>query len=87
MKLKKLGKNISKIEINVSFCGIWLLLNNVEYFLSYKNYPWFREAKISDIYEVQLLHKTHLYWPTLDLDLDLDSIENPEKYPLTYYKN
>jgi hypothetical protein len=24
----------------------------------------------------------HLYWPELDLDLSVDSIEHPERYPL-----
>ena len=31
---------------------------------------------------MQLLHEEHLYWPKLDVDLDLDRILHPEKYPL-----
>jgi hypothetical protein len=23
-----------------------------------------------------------LYWPDLDIDLEIDNLENPEKYPL-----
>ena len=84
MRSKRLGKNISKIELHTSPFGMWLLVYNTEYFLSYKDYPWFREAKISDIYDVEMLHKDHIYWPTLDVDLDLDSLVNPEKYPLVY---
>ena len=84
MKSNKLGKNISEIEIHTSPFGMWLLVCDTEYFLSYKNYPWFKEAKISDIYNVKLLHGAHLHWPTLDIDLDLDALESPEKYPLTY---
>jgi hypothetical protein len=75
----------NKVEIKTSSFGIWLLVYDTEYFLSYKDYPWFEEAKISDIYHVELLHKTHLHWPMLDVDLDLDSIKNPEKYPLVYH--
>lgn len=86
MRSKKLGKNISKIEIHASPFGMWLLVHNVEYFLAYKDYPWFQEAKISDIYNVRLLHETHLHWPTLDVDLDLDTVKDPEKYPLIYHK-
>ena len=84
MKSGKLGKNTSDIEIHTSSFGVWLLLHDVEYFLSYKDYPWFQEARVSDIYDVELLHKTHLHWPSLDVDLDLDSLKNPEKYPLIY---
>lgn len=84
MKSKRLGKNISEIDIHTSPFGVWLLVRDTEYFLPYNEYPWFQDARISDVYDVQLLHKTHLYWPTLDVDLDLDSLNNPEKYPLTY---
>jgi len=31
---------------------------------------------------VQLLHGYHLYWPELDVDLEIDNLENPEKYSL-----
>ena len=76
---------MSEIEIYSSNFGMWLLVKDTEYFLPYKDYPWFKDAKISDIYNVELLHETHIYWPTLDVDLDLDALQNPEKYPLIYY--
>jgi hypothetical protein len=85
MKSNKLGKNISEIGIHISPFGMWLLVHDTEYFLSYKDYPWFKEAKISDTYNVELLHGVHLYWPALDIDLDLDVLENHKKYPLTYH--
>lgn len=83
MKLNK-GKNISEVAIHTSSFGIWLIVHDTEYFLSYKDYPWFREAKISDIDDVELLHGVHLHWRALDVDLDLDALDNPEKYPLSY---
>lgn len=86
MKSNKLGKNISEVEIHISSFGIWLLVHDTEYFLPYKEYPWFKKSKISDIYDIELLHGTHLHWPTLDIDLDLDSLNNHEKYPLTYHQ-
>jgi hypothetical protein len=82
VKLKKLGKDTLKFELNISKFGLWLFINNVEYFLSYKDYPWFQDAKISDIYNIKFLHNYHLHWPNLDIDLDLDSLENLDKYPL-----
>ena len=87
MKSERLGKNISRIEINTSSFGIWLLVHDAEYFLSYIDYPWFREAKISEIYDVELLFETHIHWPSLDVDLDLNSLENLEKYPLIYHNS
>jgi len=29
-----------------------------------------------------LLHGDHLHWPGLDVDLHLESIEHPERFPL-----
>jgi hypothetical protein len=35
------------------------------------------EAKKKEVLNVQLLHGYHLYWPELDVDLEIDSLENP----------
>ncbi len=84
MKLLKNGKNILKPEItNISEHGFWIFLKNKEYFLPYKQYPWFKDANISSITDVKLIHNHHLYWPKLDVDLSTEILDNPEKYPLT----
>ncbi len=88
MKSNLLGKNISKAEVqNISKHGIWLFINDEEFFLPLKEYPWFKKAKIEDIYNLKLVHNKHLYWSKLDIDLSIDSLRNPEKYPLTYRKS
>jgi len=85
MKLFALGKNISNIEIgNISKHGLWLLVKDREYYLPYEKYPWFKGAKLSEIYNVRLLHGLHLHWPDLDVDLELASLEKPKEYPLIY---
>ncbi|TFH49047.1 MAG: DUF2442 domain-containing protein, partial [Lysobacterales bacterium] len=55
-----------------------------EYFLPFPDFPWFRNATVDQILRVELHHGDHLRWPELDVDLCLDSIENPESYPLVY---
>jgi hypothetical protein len=83
MQSERVGENTLEIEVtNISSHGIWLYLNNKEYFMSYEEYPWFRDAKVSDILNVQLQHSNHIYWPDLDIDLSIHSIEDPAKYPL-----
>jgi len=85
MRLLKSGKSISKLEItNISEHGFWILLKKKEYFLSFKQYPWFKDAKISSLTQVQLFHHNHLYWPRLDVDLTTEILDNPENYPLIY---
>jgi hypothetical protein len=82
MKSSRRGKAISVSVENITPFGIWLFVKGREYFLSYENYPYFRDQALRSIQNVQLLHGYHLYWPELDVDLEIDNLEHPEKYPL-----
>jgi hypothetical protein len=67
---------------NISEHGFWIFFNGKEYFLAFEHFPWFRNATVRQISDIQLLHHEHLYWPILDVDLSLNIIEHPEKYKL-----
>lgn len=83
MPSAKRGKRTSAIEVgNISTHGFWVLVGEAEHFLPFSKFPWFREAPVGQIVNVKLLRENHLYWPELDVDLTLDAIINPEKYPL-----
>lgn len=83
MKSETLGKDTSVAEVtNISKHGIWLLLGEKESFLPFEDFPWFKDATVSAIHNVQLLNSQHLYWPDLDVDLAVESIEHPERFPL-----
>jgi len=83
MKSAGAGNGTSKAEVlNVSPHGFWVLVADKEYFLGFDHFPWFRKASINHLFNVEFSHGYHLYWPELDVDLDLDRIENPEKFPL-----
>jgi len=82
MKSLKNGRDISASIENITPYGIWLYVNKCEYFLDYNKFPFFKNKRISDIHNVKLLHGFHLYWPKIDVDLVIDNLENPEKYPL-----
>lgn len=84
MASKTLGKNTSAEVLNISAHGFWLAVGEKEYFVPFKDYPWFKKASIAEIQNVKLLHKHHLNWPDLDVDLELESLEKPENYPLIY---
>jgi hypothetical protein len=85
--LKRRGKDISVSVENITPFGIWLYVKEKEYFLSYKDYPYFKDQILGSIQNVQLLHGYHLYWPDLDVDLEIDNLESPEKYPLQFKTN
>ena len=43
-------------------------------FLPFVNFPWIKKAKLDDLFNVEILNKNHLFWPSLDVDLNLDMI-------------
>lgn len=67
---------------NISRHGFWLFLDDRELFLPFEEFPWFRDAPVGAILNVERPHSQHLYWPDLDVDLALEAIENPGLYPL-----
>jgi hypothetical protein len=83
MKSATLGRSISQVEVtNVSPHGFWLFVGEQELFVSFKEFPWFKDASIHEISHVELPSAHHLYWPDLDIDLAVDSLTHPERYPL-----
>jgi hypothetical protein len=73
----------SNVEVtNVSQHGFWILLESEELFLSYVDFPWFKKAMIEQLLCVERPSENHLYWPQLDVDLSVDSIRNPDAFPL-----
>ena len=85
MRSTELGKRTSKAEVvNISSQGIWLFVKGKEYFLPYKEFPWFQDARLSAIQHVNLIRGHYLHWEKLDVDLSLDSLEHLEHYPLKY---
>ncbi|QQR48954.1 DUF2442 domain-containing protein [bacterium] len=84
-KLKKPGKSTSIAEVqNISNHGIWILIDDREFFLSFAQYPWFQKATVDQIYDMHFYHEKHLHWPSLDVDLEVESLKYPDAYPLIY---
>jgi len=85
MKSKTLGRSTSRVEVlNIDVHGLWLYAQGKEYFLPYDKFPWFKDATVADILKVELQHGFHLYWPVLDVDLDLHSLEDTSETPFVY---
>lgn len=73
----------SAVEIaNISKLGLWLLIENKERFASFKDFPWFQNATIGELLNVELASPRYLHWPDLDVDLAVESIDFPERFPL-----
>ena len=78
-----LGRVTSPAEVtNVSAHGFWLFVGERELFVPFKEFPWFRDASIAQLCNVEWPQADHLHWPDLDVDLSVESIDHPERFPL-----
>jgi hypothetical protein len=82
-KFEIVGNDSSRAEVlNISQHGFWLFVDGEEHFLSFEDFPWFRNAPTGCLFNVEFLHCQRFYWPELDVDLDLERIDHPERFPL-----
>ena len=67
---------------NISPNGFWILIDQNEHFVPFDDFPWFADKTIRQISNVSVVGFGHLYWEDLDIDLTVDMIEHPDRYPL-----
>lgn len=67
---------------HISKHGVWLLLEDEELLLPFSHFPWFRQATVDQLCDVEWPTRDHLYWRQLDVDLSVESIRNAERFPL-----
>ena len=83
MSSSQRGINTSGIAVtDISPHGLWVLISDAELFMPFEDFPWFKKATVEQILNVVEEHPGSYCWPDLDVDLGLDSIRHPEKYPL-----
>ena len=74
---------VSVLMINAQ--GIMLSVQGQDYFLSYNRIPWMQDAPIRSVLNVQMSGPEAIEWP--DLDIEIDSLRHPERYPLVIKRN
>jgi hypothetical protein len=62
--------------------GINIVVLGDRYFLPYNTNPWFEKARVSDIFKIEMVGRKGIRWDALDVDLSIESLKHPEKYPL-----
>jgi hypothetical protein len=67
---------------HISRHGFWILLGAEELAVPFAKFPWFRQATIEQITAVERPTTDHLYWPQLDVDLAVESLRDPDAFPL-----
>ena len=79
--------NTSVSVLMINGQGIMITVGGRDYFLSYNRIPWMREASIKDVLNVQMCGDEAIEWPALDVDLEIESLRYPERYPLLIKRN
>ena len=74
-------RNLALDITGISAEGFWLLVGEDQYFLSYDNFPGFRNASEQELSDIRIMENQHFFWDKLDIDLTLDMIKNPGEYP------
>ncbi len=77
------GVSTSRVEVvQLTPVGLWLAWRDTELYLDHDLFPWFRQASVAQVFNVIEERDGHFHWPDLDVDLDIDRIQHPERYPL-----
>ena len=83
MKFSRSGRNTLPVSVGaVNSRGFWLLLGDRKVFVGYRAFPWFREFTVRELARVRRPAPNHLHWREFDIDLEVESIERPEEFPL-----
>ena len=79
------GTSTSDVEVdNISDDGFWLRIGPERLHVPYAEFPWFRHAPLRHVLHVTMPHEDSVRWPDLDIDLAVESIRHPERFPLVY---
>lgn len=85
MNSSKHGKNTLKCRItSINELGMWLIIQDKEYFVPFKFYPEFKKAPLNLILSVKLISPTQLRWEKLDYDIEITALSKPDQYPLHF---
>ncbi len=85
MSSSPLGAATSSVDVtNISPHGLWVMVEDREYFVPFSDYPAFLDATVSQIHGVRQLGAGQLSWPELDVDIELEALDRPEAFPLQF---
>lgn len=85
LKYNMQSTSASVLMINTQ--GMMLSVDGQDYFVSYNRVPWLRNATIGSALNVRKCGDWAIEWPDLDIDLEIDCLKHPERYPLVMKRN
>ena len=86
-KYQNMTSNTSASVLMINAQGIMISVCGQDYFLSYNRIPWMQDAPIRSVLNVQMSGPEAIEWPDLDVDLEIESLQHPERFPLVIKRN
>lgn len=76
------GSDRPRVEVtHISRNGFWLLLDDDAILVRFDDCPWFRDATIGALTDVEWPSPDRLYWPRLGMDLPMEMIRPSLELP------
>ena len=85
--LKSNSSNTSVSVLMINDKGLMLSVLGQDYFVSFNRLPWMKNATIRDVLDVRMCGHDAIEWSNLGIDLEIDSLKHPERYPLVMKRN
>lgn len=81
----KSGTGISACSVSgINDLGLWILIEDHEYFVPFSYYPGFKNASVKQILNIRFSPPSQLHWDELDIDIEIDALAHPEFFPLVF---
>jgi hypothetical protein len=64
--------------------GFWIMVEGEEYFVPFSDYPAFLKAPLEQIFHFISAIPGQLRWPDIDIDVEIESLKYPERFPLSF---
>ncbi len=73
----------SNVEVKmVTAEGLYLVVENKEYFAAFVNFPYLADLPASQVFNVEYCGHGHIRWEQADIDLHTKILTHPENYPV-----
>ena len=69
---------------NITPFAVWVFDGKREYAIPFSEFPCLGKASVEELMHPTLSHGFHLRWESLDIDIDLRSLDHLNDYPLYF---
>jgi hypothetical protein len=79
------GANVSAEVKYVSREGLCVTVEGRDYFAAFKNFPYLADLTGAQVFRVEYCGNGHIRWEDADIDLNIEILSSPEKYPMVMH--